>query len=279
MSFQNSYWFPHDYDAHADLKIRALIKKYGLEGYGRWWVVVEQLASQEDYRLKRCSWVIEALAEAMRCETDETEAFLDDCIQSFELLASDGEAFWSESLMRRMQAREAKKQVFVEAGKKGAKKRWDSQAIATLLGGQKGANGVRWLDSTDSTDSTDKEGVTPKAENEHSLEDHEDKVKTFFEAYWQREPRKEGKKAAFEAFKENFPATLSREQLNIRLQNFQEHFDIREADAEEKFFEGEGRFVSKPANWIRSNDFDEPPEDNTEGQLFEPVGSEDGEDV
>ncbi len=44
-------WFTHDSDAASDMKCRRLIKRYGLEGYGRWWLLCEALAGTDWHRI------------------------------------------------------------------------------------------------------------------------------------------------------------------------------------------------------------------------------------
>lgn len=39
-------WFQHYSDGHNDLKLRQVIKKYGMEGYGLYWLCVELVANQ-----------------------------------------------------------------------------------------------------------------------------------------------------------------------------------------------------------------------------------------
>ena len=124
---KDAYYFPHDSNARSDPKVMALIKKYGIEGYGRFWVVIEMLRDQQGYQLKMCQYVTNALAMAMLCEEQEAAAYIDDCINKFELFASDGEYFWSESLRRRMSQKDAKREKRAEAGKKGAQARWGNK--------------------------------------------------------------------------------------------------------------------------------------------------------
>jgi hypothetical protein len=46
------------------------------------------------------------------------------CINDFELLKSDNQHFWSESLLRRMKMKEQKREIRSNAGRKGAASRW-----------------------------------------------------------------------------------------------------------------------------------------------------------
>lgn len=128
---KDAFYFSHDSNARNDPKIMALIKTYGIQGYGWFWILIETLSEQKGYKLSHKQWVYDALAMAMLCDCDSTIKFIDDCINQYELLKSDEEYFWSESLLRRMKLKEDKRQKRIEAGKKGAKNRWkDGNAIA-----------------------------------------------------------------------------------------------------------------------------------------------------
>lgn len=129
---KEAYYFSHDSNARRDPKILAMRNEYGNKGYGWYWILVEMLSEQDDYMLKHTKWVTNAIAMEMLCDTSEAEKFVFSCIEDYELFVSDGEHFWSESLLRRMNIKEAKRKKRVEAGKKGAQSRWsDGNAIAT----------------------------------------------------------------------------------------------------------------------------------------------------
>lgn len=121
---KDSYYFPHDANTRNDPKIMALLSKYGVLGYGRFWIVLEMLRDQKDYQLRRHGWIVSALALAMQCSEEEAEEFVEDCIVKFELFICDGEVFWSESLIRRMEIKDDKKKKRAEAGQRGAVARW-----------------------------------------------------------------------------------------------------------------------------------------------------------
>lgn len=42
-------WFKHDTDAHRDAKLKRVIIKYGMEGYGLYWHCIELIASNIDH--------------------------------------------------------------------------------------------------------------------------------------------------------------------------------------------------------------------------------------
>jgi hypothetical protein len=95
-------YFTHDDNARHDPKIRALIKKYGMEGYGRFWVIVENLREAKGYKLNLKSYVLDALAEQMQCKAEEVQKFINDCIKEFELFIKEEGFFYSGSLLERM---------------------------------------------------------------------------------------------------------------------------------------------------------------------------------
>lgn len=41
-------WFKHDTDAHTDLKIQLLIRKYGIQAYGLYWICNELIGKEND---------------------------------------------------------------------------------------------------------------------------------------------------------------------------------------------------------------------------------------
>lgn len=131
---KEAFYFSHDSNARSDPKIKSLVKNHGMQGYGRYWVIVETLREQSDFKLEHAEWVLDALAMDMLCDTNAVALFIDECVNRFKLLTSDNEKFWSNSLIRRMEKREEDRQKRAEAGKKGAEKRWQghSNAMAEL---------------------------------------------------------------------------------------------------------------------------------------------------
>ena len=95
-------WFKHDINARHDVKIVAMREKYGIAGYGAWWMLVEILRETEGYKLP----IREIPLLRYSLGFPEVEAFIDDCINVYYLLESDGEFVWSKSLMKRMEAYE-----------------------------------------------------------------------------------------------------------------------------------------------------------------------------
>ncbi len=118
---KDAFYFKHDSNARHDPKIGALRSVYGMEGYGRYWALIEMLRDEADYKLMLTKYVWNAIALQLQCTAQEAEKFVQDCISEFELFESDGKAFWSDSLLRRMSGLEDKK----EKAKKAAEVRWN----------------------------------------------------------------------------------------------------------------------------------------------------------
>lgn len=120
MSKKESYWFSHDSDAASNPRLVALIDKYGFEGYGRWWRLLERLRSCDGYRYDTdtpFAWAV--LGKDLMLNATEAQGFVNDCIQYFGILQTDGQYLWSESLVGRMEFWEKKREVLRERGKKG----------------------------------------------------------------------------------------------------------------------------------------------------------------
>lgn len=112
-------YFSHDADARNDEKILNVRMKYGAEGYGIYFMLLERLRTEKDY-----TGVADynALAFDFRVSAGAVK----DIINNFGLfsLTDDGGAFYSESLIRRMEIMESKSKKRSEAGKKAAAARW-----------------------------------------------------------------------------------------------------------------------------------------------------------
>jgi len=99
---KDAYYFTHDANARHDPKIKSLINKYGIEGYGRFWVIIEMLREATRYKLEDKKYIWEALAEQMKIEVKDVKQFVKDCVSEFELIEEDNGFFYSSSLLERM---------------------------------------------------------------------------------------------------------------------------------------------------------------------------------
>lgn len=100
---KDAYYFKHDSNARNDPKIKALIHKYGIEGYGRFWIIIEMLRESSNYKLEDEVYMWDALAEQMKCSVDETKKFVEDCCEIFKLFIQADGFFYSMALTVRME--------------------------------------------------------------------------------------------------------------------------------------------------------------------------------
>lgn len=117
----NSFYFTHDYNAANDSKILFLRQQLGMEGYGIFWFIVEQLAQSGGFLPVKITPVL-----AMQMQV--TEAKVRSVIGDYELFDIVDENFYSERLNKHLQIR---KQLS-ESGKKGALNRWKNSLPNSL---------------------------------------------------------------------------------------------------------------------------------------------------
>lgn len=100
---KDAFYFSHDSNARHDLKIQALRSVYGLKGYGMYWVLVEMMRESNDYTLPiNQKFAYLGLAKELDSTAEEVKQFIHDCIYQFGLFICDELSFWSDSLNRRM---------------------------------------------------------------------------------------------------------------------------------------------------------------------------------
>jgi len=100
---KDSYYFQHDSNARNDPKLKALMNTYGLEGYGRFWIIIEMMRESSCYKLEDQAYVWESLAEYCKAELQEVQKFVDDCVNRYHLLSKNEDgSFYSPALLDRM---------------------------------------------------------------------------------------------------------------------------------------------------------------------------------
>jgi len=110
---KDTFYFSHDYDSRQDEKIKKLLYKFNLEGYGIYWALVEMLYQNNGYLQVEC----ERIAFELRTESDKIEAVIND----FDLFKIKNNEFYSLSVLHRLKKR---KGISLQASK-SAKARWD----------------------------------------------------------------------------------------------------------------------------------------------------------
>lgn len=114
-----AFYFPHDSNAKDDPKCVMLIEQLGLEGYGAYWVLIETLRDQPNYRYPTA--LIPALARRYNTSAEKVNTV----IRKYGLFDVDEDTneFYSPSLIRRMEPLDTKREQNRLAGKLSAQKR------------------------------------------------------------------------------------------------------------------------------------------------------------
>lgn len=116
---KDAYYFPHDSNAKDDPKCIMLIEELGLEGYGIFWVLLELLRDQPEYRAPLI--MVPAIA---RRYNSSAEKFKSVILRYGLFQVDDKEFFFSQSFADRMYQIDERRRIASEAGKKGMLKRW-----------------------------------------------------------------------------------------------------------------------------------------------------------
>jgi hypothetical protein len=115
---KDAYYFPHDSNAKDDPKCVMLIEELQLEGYGIYWILIETLREQPDFKYPMK--LIPALARRYFTTKEKMTAV----IKGYDLFEIEGdEFFYSESLLRRMEIVNEKREKAKLAGKKSGEVR------------------------------------------------------------------------------------------------------------------------------------------------------------
>ncbi|WP_314360018.1 Lin1244/Lin1753 domain-containing protein [uncultured Veillonella sp.] len=198
------YYFSHDVNASNDPKIIVMKELCGVIAYAWWWILIEQLAVQEDYKLPMDKITFTGLGiafgmkqneanassnEANASKTKQAEAFINLLINECELLETDGEYFWSPSLVRRNLLRK-NKQVEI------SRKRSEAGRLGGLKSAEQRSKTKQMLQANEANEANQAKGKERKGNNierdtraredENPLsmfEDEEVKNKPIYELY------------------------------------------------------------------------------------------------
>lgn len=94
------YYFDHDNNAHNDTKIIRLKRKFGYEGYGVYWLILEVLHANEGLLTND---ILDDVAYQERIDDEWLENFIDYCV-SIGLLRRDHDVIYSERMLTDIQA-------------------------------------------------------------------------------------------------------------------------------------------------------------------------------
>jgi len=175
MAKDTSYYFSHDFNARQDAKIKRLIMKHGMAGYGMFWAIVEDLynnanALPTDY---------ESIAFDLRTDSETIESI----ITGFDLFVINQKTFGSMSIQKRLDEREEKS----KKAKKAARIRWENND----------GNADAMQTHTDSNAIKEKKEEESKEDKRIEIE-RKKKRKEHFEKFWNLYDHKKDKKRSLD---------------------------------------------------------------------------------
>lgn len=115
-------YFSHDSNARNSEKLLKVRMKYGAEGYGVYFMLLERLREEDDYK---CFIDIDVFSFDFRVDREIIKSIIYD----FNLFnfSEDKKCFYSESLLRRMEIKDKKKEEISERRRMAANKRWEKE--------------------------------------------------------------------------------------------------------------------------------------------------------
>ena len=134
---KDAYYFPHDSNARNDQRLMKVRMKYGMEGYGIYFGIIEILREQSDYTLGTEQF--DSIAFDLRVDVEKVK---DIVLGEFVLFDYDSEndEFYSRSLKRRMERLDLIKLKRAEAGRIGGKSKASAKAKVKHLEASKVKN-------------------------------------------------------------------------------------------------------------------------------------------
>lgn len=125
---KETFYFSHDFNARNDEKIKRLLMRHGVTGYGIYWAIIEDLYMNANALRTEC----ERIAYELRVDSKVVESVIFD----FDLFVFDDENFGSLSVQRRLDERFEKS----AKARESANKRWNN---ANALQTQSDRNAIK----------------------------------------------------------------------------------------------------------------------------------------
>lgn len=186
---KDAFYFPHDSNARNDQRLLKARMKYGMEGYGVYFGIIEILREQSNYKLPISAF--ESIAFDLRVDVKIIKYLVMGECNLFEYDGNTDE-FYSKSLKRRLERMDELKQKRAEAGRKGGKA---TAKLKQKIGTAKALNKTK-------QDKTKLNNIDKRAEKfkeqvfEFSNQYDSDLLNNFFD-YWS-EPNKSNTKMKYE---------------------------------------------------------------------------------
>ena len=110
---KETFYFSHDYNSRNDVKIKKLLSKHGLLGYGIFWAIIEELYNNTN--------VLPMDYDTISYDLRIDKSVLISVINDYDLFVFDGDKFGSLSVERRLKERDERS----HKARQSVLKRWN----------------------------------------------------------------------------------------------------------------------------------------------------------
>lgn len=97
---KDTFYFSHDYNSRNDVKIKKLLSKHGMSGYGLFWAIIEELYNNTN--------VLPTDYDTISYDLRVDKSLVKSVITEFDLFVFDGDFFGSMSVQKRLDERNEK---------------------------------------------------------------------------------------------------------------------------------------------------------------------------
>jgi hypothetical protein len=116
---KDTIYFRHDFNANQDIKIKAMRRSFGWEGYGWYWYIIETMRAEEGGMLPMVD-IAGVLADDLRVDEERVKEYLNLCIK-LELFKHANGKLYSERLVADIKHMHDARIKNQENGKKGGR--------------------------------------------------------------------------------------------------------------------------------------------------------------
>jgi len=140
MSKNQKKYFKHYYYAKDNFALKAVMNRYGWEGYGLYFGIVELLWSNKQHKIAYNNYNLEELAIFRKTAVEQIKTIIDYmingetiCGSKIQLLKTDGEYIWSDRIFRELGTKSDLSIKRSNAGKKGMQNRYNKNGSNHLV--------------------------------------------------------------------------------------------------------------------------------------------------
>lgn len=221
MAKKEAYFFYHDSNSRNDEKILSMRVKYGYEGYGLFWAIIEAMRDQTDFKLSIKK--IKELNLSLNFDEKKLTDFIEDCISEFNLFSLNGDKFYSNRLLSNMKKKEQisrKRSAIAKQMQSNKKKEKESKVNKNILP-------IRSYPEL------------------CILKDEAAENSKLFELAWGLYPNKDGRKAAEKHFNSSVKNGTDFDNLYKAIENYKNSDNVKKG-----FIKNGSTFFSNWRDWI-----------------------------